>query len=171
MISSGKWVDRKFAFELRLEDYPLILERLRGTPARIEDRIARLTREHLARKPRGSWSIQEIVGHLWDLESLWAARLDDFESGAKELTAADMSNAKTHEAHHNSKPKEEILRSFRSAREKLVSRFEKLRESEVFASAFHPRLKKPMRVLDLAYFIAEHDDHHLARITELLGEV
>jgi hypothetical protein len=26
-----------------------------------------------------------------------------------------------------------------------------------------------MRLLDLAFFIAEHDDHHLARITELIG--
>jgi hypothetical protein len=25
-----------------------------------------------------------------------------------------------------------------------------------------------MRVLDLAFFIAEHDDHHLARISELI---
>jgi hypothetical protein len=25
-----------------------------------------------------------------------------------------------------------------------------------------------MRVIDLAFFAAEHDDHHLARITELI---
>jgi hypothetical protein len=25
-----------------------------------------------------------------------------------------------------------------------------------------------MRVIDLAFFIAEHDDHHLARISELI---
>jgi hypothetical protein len=25
-----------------------------------------------------------------------------------------------------------------------------------------------MRLIDLAFFTAEHDDHHLARITELL---
>jgi hypothetical protein len=24
-----------------------------------------------------------------------------------------------------------------------------------------------MRVIDLAFFVAEHDDHHLARITQL----
>jgi len=32
-------------------------------------------------------------------------------------------------------------------------------------SAFHPRLKKPMRIIDLAFFVAEHDDYHLAKIT------
>jgi hypothetical protein len=34
-------------------------------------------------------------------------------------------------------------------------------------SALHPRLKTPMRIIDLFLFVAEHDDHHLARITEL----
>jgi hypothetical protein len=33
--------------------------------------------------------------------------------------------------------------------------------------ALHPRLNVRIRVLDLAFFIAEHDDHHLARISEL----
>jgi hypothetical protein len=33
--------------------------------------------------------------------------------------------------------------------------------------ARHPRLGTPMRLIDLAYFVAEHDDHHLARLREL----
>jgi|GEM_PF-4393916 len=36
-------------------------------------------------------------------------------------------------------------------------------------TALHPRLKTPMRIVDLAYFVAEHDDHHLSRIRELVG--
>ena len=35
-------------------------------------------------------------------------------------------------------------------------------------TARHPRLGTPMRLIDIAFFTAEHDDHHLARITELL---
>ena len=34
--------------------------------------------------------------------------------------------------------------------------------------ASHPRLATPMRLLDIAFFVAAHDDHHLARITEIL---
>jgi hypothetical protein len=33
----------------------------------------------------------------------------------------------------------------------------------------HPRLKQPMRLVDHLYFAAEHDDHHLARIWELIN--
>lgn len=44
-----------------------------------------------------------------------------------------------------------------------------LLDAEIFArSAFHPRLKKQMRLVDMIFFQAEHDDYHLARISELL---
>ena len=31
----------------------------------------------------------------------------------------------------------------------------------------HPRLERPMRLIDMMFFHAEHDDYHLARISEL----
>jgi hypothetical protein len=35
-------------------------------------------------------------------------------------------------------------------------------------SMLHPRLKKPMRLVDHLHFAAEHDDHHLAKIWDLI---
>jgi uncharacterized damage-inducible protein DinB len=32
----------------------------------------------------------------------------------------------------------------------------------------HPRLQQPMRLIDSLYFVAEHDDHHIAAISGLL---
>jgi len=40
----------------------------------------------------------------------------------------------------------------------------------VFKSALHPRLKTPMRTMDLFLFVAEHDDHHLAKISEIIKQ-
>lgn len=37
-------------------------------------------------------------------------------------------------------------------------------------TALHPRLRVPMNLVDHAFFVAEHDDYHLTRITELLAE-
>jgi uncharacterized damage-inducible protein DinB len=49
----------------------------------------------------------------------------------------------------------------------LVSHLESV-DPELFSrSALHPRLGMPMRLVDLMLFVAEHDDHHLASITEL----
>ena len=43
--------------------------------------------------------------------------------------------------------------------------------SEVFGrTMLHPRLKQPMRLVDHLFFAAEHDDHHLAVIWELLAQ-
>jgi hypothetical protein len=36
--------------------------------------------------------------------------------------------------------------------------------------SFHPRLQKPMRVVDMLFFAVEHDEHHVARVRELAGK-
>jgi hypothetical protein len=89
--------------------------------------------------------------------------------GSDQLTVADLTNRKTHEANHNERQPEEILTEFRKAREKSLKRVDEL-DASLFAFAIiHPRLKTPMRLVDHLYFVAEHDDHHLARIWELIN--
>ncbi len=63
------------------------------------------------------------------------------------------------------------MRYFRQAREVTVRKLETAPEETLGFSALHPRLQKPMNIVDVAYFVAEHDDYHLARIGELLREI
>jgi len=162
------WFERKFEFSFPAELHPNLLARLRGTPARFEEVLRGRSREILVRKPQQKWSAQEHSGHLLDLEPLWLARVDDYVAGSAQLTAADLKNRKTDEANHNARPLEGILADFRAAREKLLKCVDEL-ETSLFARAIpHPRLKTPMRLVDHLYFVAEHDDHHLARIWELV---
>jgi hypothetical protein len=96
------------------------------------------------------------------------ARVDDFLADRDTLTVADLSNRNTYEANHNARSSPKILAGFHAARLQLVDRVEKV-EPAVFArSMLHPRLRQPMRLVDHLYFVAEHDDHHLARIWELI---
>ncbi len=134
---------------------------------RLEELVRGLSRDVLTRRDDDKWSIQEHAGHLWDVEALWDGRLDDFEAGLDELRPADLENRKTHEANHNDSDIEALLKGFRGAREAIVERLDFYDERFVERSALHPRLEQPMRVLDLVVFVAEHDDHHLARIREL----
>jgi uncharacterized damage-inducible protein DinB len=168
MIDSIKWFDRQFSFDLPVWIYPNIVERVRGTPARAEDLVRVLPREVLFRRDGDKWSIQEHVGHLLDLEPLGMRRLDDFSAGREALSPADLENRKTWEANHNAPAIAEILAALRSARSEFVQRLESFDEAFILHTAIHPRLKKPICVLDLAFFIAEHDDHHLAQITALI---
>lgn len=161
------WFDRKFAFTFPVEQFPNVCVRLRGTPARLKDMLRGVSREVLIRKPGGKWSAQEHAGHLLDLEPLWLARVDDYIAGRDELTVADITNRATTEANHNAGALEEILAKFRAARGDLLKRLDELDPSLFSRSAIHPRLKQPMRLVDHLYFVAEHDDHHLARILEM----
>jgi uncharacterized damage-inducible protein DinB len=162
------WIERRFIFDLPLAMFPNVLERLRGTPARIEDRLREVDPDLLRKRYGDTWSIQENIGHLIEVETLWIGRLDDFAGGLNQLRPADMSNRATKDANYNSKNPKEILAGFRQAREEFVRRLEQLPDEAIQNSAFHPRLGQPMRVLDHMVFTAEHDDHHLARVTELI---
>ena len=168
MSKIPNWFERKFDFSFPVELYPNLCIRLRGAPARLEELLRDSPRELLVRKRERKWSAQEHAGHLFDVEPLWRARVEDFIAGGTELTVADLSNRKTDEANHNARPIGEILAEFRQARLKLLNRVQEL-DAAIFArSMLHPRLKKPMRLVDHLYFIGEHDDHHLAWIWELM---
>jgi uncharacterized damage-inducible protein DinB len=170
MVNRLPWFERVFPTGLPAHLLPVIVERLRGTPARLADRVAGVPHEALIGRYGGSWSIQENIGHLLDLESLWKQRISDLAQRRGELTEADLTNRQTHEANHNATPLGELLTAFRAARAALVRQLEIFSDDALAYTATHPRLKAAMNVIDLAYFVAEHDDYHLARISELLGK-
>ncbi len=161
------WFDRKFHFERLSTTFPVILERLEGTPVRLYHKIEVLSLELLTTQPEGSWSIQENIGHLLDLEPLWFGRFEDFIKGVEMLRSADLSNQLSHEAQHNKAEIGQLLSRFSLARSFFVHRMRAHSEQAESLVSVHPRLMQPMRLIDMAYFVAEHDDHHLARITEI----
>lgn len=162
-----KWTSRKFEFNFPVDLFPEMIERFRGAAVRATAMVESYPKDILTKREGDSWSIQENIGHLLDLEPLVMGRLDEYEAGAKVLRAADMANKKTNEARHNERPMATVLADFRRERAAIVSRLEAM-PSEMFArSAIHPRLNQPMRLVDLIYFSSEHDDYHLARVTEL----
>lgn len=162
-----KWTDRTFNFDFPTGIYPEIIERVRGTPARLQDLLSPVSPELLTRRQDDRWSMQENAGHLLDLESLFAQRVDEYEAGAEQLHAADMTNRKTYEADHNTVALDLILSNFREQRLKLAERLDKLPEDAFARRALHPRLNVSMRLVDMLFFQSEHDDFHLARISEL----
>jgi hypothetical protein len=171
MTQVPKWFERKFDFSFPVELYPNLCIRLRGTPGRLEELVRECPRELLVRKSTDKWSAQEHAGHLLDVEAVHAARVQDFAAGHNQLTAADLSNRKTYEANHNAQPIREILAGFREARLNLLDRVWQQDPESFGRTLLHPRLNQPMRLVDHLYFIAEHDDHHLASMWELIHPV
>jgi uncharacterized damage-inducible protein DinB len=158
------WFDRRFP---PIEDnglLPGILERLEGTAPRLRSLLSGVER---ASPVDAGWTIAQEVGHLIDLEPLWLTRAHDIIRGLADLTAADLGNRATHEGDHDQWPVPQLVERFERARRALVSALRQANEGDLERSARHPRLGTPMRLIDLAYFVAEHDDHHLARLREL----
>ncbi len=167
MVELTKWIDRKFEFNFAVGVFPCILERLRGTPARVKELVRNIPEAGLTKRADGKWSIQENVGHLIKVEELFDGRTDDFLAGKDTLRPADMKNRRTFDADYNSQDVDTVIESFRTVRMNFLGRLEEQEEEIVGRSAKHPRLKIPMRLVDMAAFAAEHDDYHLAVITRL----
>ncbi|MDO5970579.1 DinB family protein [Flavivirga aquimarina] len=162
-----KWFDRTFEFSFEQNIFPSIIERLEGTSIRLNHKISQIPSGYLTVKHDENWSIQENIGHLIDLEPLWQGRLEDILNDKEYMRETDLTNRKTNLANHNEKDINQLLTNFINIREKTLNALIKLSEAEVYKYALHPRLKTPMRIMDLFLFVAEHDDHYMARISEL----
>ncbi len=160
------WFDRKFPPVTDNGLLPNIIERLTGTPARLTYKVSQI---HDLEKsnPEKPWSIKKEVGHLLDLEPLWLKRTHQIISGNTQMEIADLTNRKTHETDHDARDINELIAAFANERRKFTDLLKQVKDEDLLKSTPHPRLGTPMKIIDLTFFVAEHDDHHLAKITKL----
>ncbi len=170
-MKQTKWFDRSFNFDNEQNIFPSILERLSGTPIRLEEKVKETQENILQFSLNNSWTIKENIGHLIDLETLWQDRFNDIKNDKVELRPTDLLNSKTDLANHNATSILKLLFEFRKTRNQTLEMLQSIDDKVIFKSALHPRLKTPMRTMDLFLFVAEHDDHHLARMTEIIETV
>lgn len=161
------WILRTFHFDYPVEIFPVILARLQGACPRIESITKNLSREVLIQQPGGKWSIQQHTGHLIDLEELHTQRIIDFRENKKILSAWDGTNEKTELADYNSENSITLLKEFQFVRTNFVNELKKFPDNELVKTSVHPRLQIPMRIIDMAFFVAEHDDHHIAKMLSI----
>ncbi len=157
------WFERIF---IPIDDNGLflqILERLEGTPARLSEKIKKI-RVESEDSSSTHWSSKKQIGHLIDLEPIWKERVLQIIKGESKLLHADLTNRKTHETDHDSRKYKDLVKEFKELRAELIKILRNVDDKDLEKSALHPRLNKSMRIIDLAYFVAEHDDHHLVQI-------
>jgi hypothetical protein len=70
---------------------------------------------------------------------------------------------------YNAQPIQDVLSYFNETKIQLITRFKSLSDTELQKSSLHPRLKIMMYPVDLAWFHAEHDDHHFVRMNEIIS--
>jgi hypothetical protein len=143
------------------------VERLRGLVPRLHPLLEGVPDDVARRQHDGRWSIAQNVGHLSDTEELWQERLEDLRAGRATYTPADPARFRRAALRHHGRPLAATVRELAERRARLVDALANASPALQRATAFHPRLKVRMRLIDGAQFCAEHDDHHLLRIREL----
>jgi uncharacterized damage-inducible protein DinB len=162
MIPQTAWTERKFEFNQPIGIFPIIVERLRGAPIRLQAMLTNATKETLSQKAGEKWSVIEQINHLCNCEEIWLRRVEDI------LARKEIFERRVLKTELQSEDIEILLNNFSAARKKLISRVENLDEQTASLTINHPRLQKPIRLMDSLFSTAEHDDHHLAKIRELL---
>jgi DinB superfamily len=162
-MNSIPWFERNLKFGLPAEMLPYYLERLAGTGSRLEAKVKDFPDPELSVRLHDKWSVKQNIGHLAEVDEIANRRLDEMISGV-----AMMSPAVFEPKDYNPWPIAKVLEFFKVNRLQNLSKYRALSASDLKKSSLHPRLKVQMTPVDLAWFDAEHDDHHLVRINEIL---
>lgn len=160
------WFERNLKFGYPPEMLPFFLERLRGTQLRIEYKVKGLSEELLSTQLNGKWSVKETIGHLSEVDAIANKRIDEMIAGVEM-----MSPAVFEPQDYNPWPIEKVLGRFRENRVANTDKYMLLKQEDLKKSSIHPRLKVSMTPVDLAWFDAEHDDHHLVGMQELISRL
>ena len=164
-----KWFERKFDFDFGPEHYAAIYLQLKQAPERLRQAIDGLEAAVLTHQPNGAWSIKEHIGHISIMEPIWRVRFHDIDEGAPVLSPADLTNQATTEAKFNLRNIKGLLDQLVAERMTTLALLDNLNMLDESRTSLHPRMQQPMRMIDLAYFVAEHDEHHILRIREIAG--
>jgi hypothetical protein len=158
-----KWFERQFEFGLPAEMLPLLLERLEGTIWRIQHKVEGVQDNVLSERFDGMWSVKQNIGHLAEVDRINNKRIDEIMAGVEIFSPAVFEPQD-----YNPWPIQKVLALFREARQSNLEKYAGLSLQDKSKAAMHPRLKVKMTPVDLAFFDAEHDDHHLLKMSDII---
>jgi hypothetical protein len=157
------WFERNLKFGVPAVMLPYYLERLNGTFVRLEEKVKGIPDIILSNRLDNKWSVKQNIGHLAEVDQIANKRIDEMLAGN-----AMLSPAVFEPQDYNPWPVEQVLEFFQKTRRENIKKYRSLSESELKKSSLHPRLKIQMTPVDLAWFDAEHDDHHMVRMNEII---
>jgi uncharacterized damage-inducible protein DinB len=170
-MSISKWFERKFDLSFDVEQYSTIYQRLQQAPDTLANMLQNKPADILTQQPDGKWSVKEHTGHLAQLEPLWRTRIQDILEKKPSLTPTDLENKATSEAGFNNHTIEELIWKFSKERKETLALLESINVKDQHGTSLHPRMQQPMRIIDIMYFTAEHDEHHMGVIQEIIKEL
>lgn len=159
------WIERTFNFGVPKGLLPFHLERLEGTIYRLEHKVKGVEDKVLSERYNDKWSIKQNIGHLAEVDQVNNRRIDEILAGVPVLSPAIFEPQD-----YNPWPIEKVVDFFRDVRMANIMKYRGLSDIHLTKGSLHPRMKVMITPVDLSLFDAEHDDHHLLKISDILAE-
>jgi hypothetical protein len=154
--------------ERELRDY---LEAAEKSPKQIARAVSGLPEKVLRYKPApDKWCIQEILGHLADVEIVYAYRLRQMLADKKPVIAPMDQNDWALNLGCLETPPAELIALYGLNRHANLRLLRRLKPEDLGKSAYHPETKQDFSVAELIERMGAHGANHLEQIESLKRE-
>jgi hypothetical protein len=154
--------------ESELEAFLAAAER---NPKQVAAAVSGLPEKILRYKPApDKWCIHEILGHLADIEIVYAYRLRQMLADKKPVIAPMDQNDWVRNLGSLETPAPELIALYGLNRHANLRLLQRLKPGDLGKSAYHPEMKQDVTVAELVERIATHGASHIDQIEKLKKE-
>ena len=147
------------------------LEDAEKNPRQIAAAVSGLPDKVLRYKPApDKWSILEVLGHIADIEIVYAYRLRQMLADSQPNIAPVDQNAWAKQLGYLETPAPELVAVYGLIRLHNLRLLRRLTPGDLKKGAFHPELNRQVTVGELVERIAQHGASHLGQIERLKQE-
>ncbi len=147
-----------------------ILNRLAGTPRRLEKLTASTNPRRLSARPAPEkWSAREIICHLADCELVYGMRYRKILAEPDPTLVPFDQEAWAEKLEYRSQPVKSALTAFSSLRNANISLFKLLSKESWEKAGMHPEYGR-LTLRQIAGHLVDHDLNHLAQVERLLPQ-
>jgi len=147
------------------------LEAAEKSPKQVAAAVSGLPEKVLRYKPApDKWCIQEVLGHLADVEIVYAYRLRQMLADKKPVIAPIDQDEWAKSLGYLETPPAELIALYGLNRHANLRLLQRLKPADLGKSAYHPETKKDLTVEQLIERIATHGASHLEQIERLKKE-
>jgi hypothetical protein len=144
------------------------LDAAEKSPKQIAVAVSGLPDKVMRYKPSpDKWCILEILGHLTDIEIVYAYRLRQLLADSKPVIAAMDQDQWARNLGYMDVPAPELVALYGLNRHHTLRLLRRMKPEDLAKAAYHPELQKDVTVAQLVEQMAGHGANHLQQIEQL----
>jgi len=147
------------------------LDTAEKSPKEIAAAVSGLADKTLRYKPApNKWSILEILGHLADVEIIYAHRLRQALADEKPVIAPIDQDAWARNLGYMESSPAELVAFYGLSRHHTLQLLRRLKPEDLEKGAYHPEHKRNVTVAEIVQMMSGHGTNHLGQIERLKKE-